>query len=293
MELPRFHPPPENSQGSATGGRKQNIEDYRPGYPRFTALLSAYDPYLLCRRFSRLRARILLLKQDKLSLLEQRLDEVDREEVCPLFLGMSRSDRNAQRASVLEEIESSLTEYDAFAERTHKMLSLNPAQRRDVESLGNWLDGTGCVAGEETAYLGHHQDLVSLAPAGDNAVLQLEAWVEDKFIRFDRRFNKNRDLDTSSDPNVYIYSGHLIKNSVKALLLLLITFLLLLPVVICNLVSTVSIRIAVVMASTIFYLLVISQLTRSKTMDLVLAGATYATVLIVFISGTGNSDLGG
>jgi len=197
----------KGSGGSKADGKQ--VEDYRPGYPRFTALLSAYDPYLLCRRFSRLRARILLLKQDKLSLLEQRLDEVDREEVCPLFLGMSRSDRNAQRASVLEEIESSLTEYgivgnsipfglcaifdqptDAFAERTHKMLSLNPAQRRDVESLGNWLDGTGCVAGEETAYLGHHQDLVSLAPAGDNAVLQLEAWVEDKFIRFDRRFNK-------------------------------------------------------------------------------------------------------
>ena len=93
------------------------------------------------------------------------------------------------------------------------MPSFNLAQRRDVRSLENWLDGNG-------------------------------------------------------------YSGSLIKNTVKTMLLLLITFLLLLPVVVCNLASTLSIRIIVVMASTIFYLLVISQLTRSKTTELVLAGAT-------------------
>jgi hypothetical protein len=73
------------------------------------------------------------------------------------------------------------------------MLNFGPAQRRDVESLQNWLDGTGCLAREETAYLTHHRELVSLAPAGDNAVLQLEAWVEDKLIRFYRGFRKVRE----------------------------------------------------------------------------------------------------
>ena len=70
------------------------------------------------------------------------------------------------------------------------MLNFGPAQRRDVESLQNWLDGTGCLAREEIAYLTHHRELVSLAPAGDNAVLQLEVWVEDKLIRFYRGFRK-------------------------------------------------------------------------------------------------------
>ena len=73
------------------------------------------------------------------------------------------------------------------------MLNFGPAQRRDIESLQNWLDGTGCLAREETAYLTHHQELVFLAPAGDNAVLQLEAWVEDKLIRFYRGFRKVRE----------------------------------------------------------------------------------------------------
>ena len=73
------------------------------------------------------------------------------------------------------------------------MLSFGPAQRRDVESLQNWLDGTGCLAREETAYLAHRRELVSLAPVADSAVVQLEAWVEDKLIRFCRGFRRVRE----------------------------------------------------------------------------------------------------
>ena len=70
------------------------------------------------------------------------------------------------------------------------MLSMNPVSRKDVQSLQNWLDGTGCLAREETEYLTHQRELVSLAPAGDSALLQLEAWIEDNLIRFYRGFRK-------------------------------------------------------------------------------------------------------
>ncbi|KAI3326575.1 hypothetical protein HD806DRAFT_487626 [Xylariaceae sp. AK1471] len=72
------------------------------------------------------------------------------------------------------------------------MLSFNFAQPRDVESLQNWLDNTGCLAREESAYLTRHRELVSLAPAGDNAMVQLEAWVEGKDIRLWPDFQKGR-----------------------------------------------------------------------------------------------------
>ena len=91
------------------------VEDYSPGYPRYTALLAAYDPYLICRRFSKLRARLLLLKQDRLSVLESKLEETDQNEKCPLFLGKSRCDRNADRISLLSEIETRLKDYDKCA----------------------------------------------------------------------------------------------------------------------------------------------------------------------------------
>lgn len=75
-------------------------------------------------------------------------------------------------------------------ERTRRIFSLDPAKPRDIRSLQNWLNGTGCIAREETAYLTHDQELVSLAVSGDSALQQLEVWVEDKLIRFCRGFRK-------------------------------------------------------------------------------------------------------
>ncbi|PFH63160.1 hypothetical protein XA68_17269 [Ophiocordyceps unilateralis] len=175
----------------------KKIEDYRPGYPRYAALLSTNGPFFLCRRFNKLRARILLLKQDRLSMLEQRLDQVDQEESSALFLGKSRADRNPERISLQSEIETCLADYDKFAERTYRSLSFAPAHQRDVESLQNWLSGTGCLAREETAYLTYGEELASLAPEHDSAVMGIEAWVESQLIRFYRGF---RNADKSLEP---------------------------------------------------------------------------------------------
>jgi hypothetical protein len=70
-----------------------------------------HDGFFLCRRFSNLRARVLLQKQDRLSILEKQLEQIDQEETCPLYLGMSRCDNNPARTSCLAEIESCLTDY--------------------------------------------------------------------------------------------------------------------------------------------------------------------------------------
>ena len=85
---------------------------------------------------------------------------------------------------------------------------------------------------------------------------------------------QNRHDKISIDPNVYLYSGPMIKQTARALLLFLVTFLLLIPVVICNIISTTSIRITIVMLSTVSYLFILSELTHSKTIELILAGAT-------------------
>jgi hypothetical protein len=70
------------------------------------------------------------------------------------------------------------------------MLSIDPAEARDIGSLQNWLNGTGCVARDETAYLAHSKELASLAPFRDSALARLEVWVEYALIRFYRGFRK-------------------------------------------------------------------------------------------------------
>jgi hypothetical protein len=126
--------------------------------------------------------------------VEERLDEVDQEESNLLFLGKSRCDHNPSRISLLSQIEACLADYgtlsgtrktskiasltinlDSFNEIIHRTLCFDPAQPRDVLSLRNWVNGTGCLDRKETAYLAQYRELVNLAPSGDSATIQLES----------------------------------------------------------------------------------------------------------------------
>jgi hypothetical protein len=148
------------------------------------------------------------LKQDNLSLLEQRLDEIDQNEPCPLFLGQSRSDKNVARKTILSEIDSCLTDYskitllhlieckkliyvqDLFVERLSRSLSYGTAQEREVQSLRNWVNNKGCLSRNETAYLANTRELMCLAHPADSAMNWLENLVEDMLIRFYKGFRK-------------------------------------------------------------------------------------------------------
>ncbi|KAK5693657.1 hypothetical protein LTR97_010226 [Elasticomyces elasticus] len=257
------------------------IEDHRPGYPRFSALIAAYEPYFVCRRFLRLRARLLLLKQDQLTLLERDLDDIDSNESHLLFLGQSRSDGNTQRLELLKQIEGSLADYDIFLERTQRALNLNPAKSRHIHSLQNWIQGTASLSRAETAYLDESKDLAQLALSGDDAMVRLETSVEDLLIRFYRGIRKSQHYDVSTDSNVYIHSGMLIKRTARLLLLILVTLMLLMPAVVCTLVSAAATRTLVIASSTVLYLVILLELTNPRIVEVMVAGATY-----VLLSGT-------
>ena len=65
--------------------------------------------------------------------------------------------------------------------------------------------------------------------------------------------------------------------------------LLLLPILICNLealAENFTGRMFVVVGFVILYLVIILAMSRARTLEVLLAGATYATVLIVFVSNT-------
>lgn len=87
------------------------VEDYSSGYPRFSALIGTHSSFYVCRRFSTLRARLLLQKQDRISKLERQLQHIDKEELQPLFLGSLRRDRNQGRERVLADIDEALRDY--------------------------------------------------------------------------------------------------------------------------------------------------------------------------------------
>ncbi|MCJ1269880.1 hypothetical protein MMC22_009773 [Lobaria immixta] len=282
--LPKF----TKSRGTLDEEQAMQIEDYRPGYPRFSALIAAQDSFHLCRRFPNLRARLLLLKQDRLSVLEKELDRIDLEETSVLFLQNSRRDLNAERKSVLIEIDAALMDYDALVERNHRILTYEPANPRDVLSLQNWVKGNPYLARDETAYLAHCKELLSVVDPGDGIVGRLEAWIEDKLIQFykgPRGVAVCSSRGISRDSHVYIF-GSWVMRAARTLVAVFIIALLVAPVAICNSLDSVNARLAVIIMSTILMIATLSGLTKARTIEMLVAGATYATVLTVFVSGT-------
>lgn len=87
------------------------VEDARQGYPRFSALMSCHPTFLVARRFSEARMRLLLYKQDEISVLEDELRRVDESETCELFLGSRRRDQNQDRKTIMNKLDAALIDY--------------------------------------------------------------------------------------------------------------------------------------------------------------------------------------
>ena len=87
------------------------VEDFSSGYPRFSRLFVAHPSFAISRRFLAVRARLLFVKQDHLSMLEERLDDIDHAEPRKMFLGNLRRDRNESRKDVLDSMDKALRDY--------------------------------------------------------------------------------------------------------------------------------------------------------------------------------------
>lgn len=90
------------------------------GYRRYTEFISSDSDLLIFRRFGTLNARVGLLLQDKVSVLEQKLMALDRE--------FSRRDadliNNGTLRDYMEEREVLLNEIDYHLERYSKYLNV-------------------------------------------------------------------------------------------------------------------------------------------------------------------------
>jgi hypothetical protein len=169
--------------------------------------MAAHDSFAVLRRFSNLRVRLLLLKQDRLAFLEKKLDAIDREENSPLFLGCSRKDRNTERKSVVSEIEDVLAVYgtsivsqilssenfihaahyiptDDSMKRCRRVLAFDSLASQHVTSLRNWLKGNGCIAREGTEFLDRGIDLLTVSSPDDGIVSWLERFVFRSLVFF-------------------------------------------------------------------------------------------------------------
>ncbi|RWA07041.1 hypothetical protein EKO27_g8068 [Xylaria grammica] len=218
------------------------VDKFRPGYPRYAALLSTHSSFHNFRAFNRIRLRLLLAKQDEIAVLEQSLDDIDAAEQRDLFLG-----------------------YGMIAQYRGTM-SLPAASKREIDNLQNWINGTGSLDRSESSYL-QYADLVNISGSGDNSAAYTESvveecifWLETLLARVfpDVRIGR---LRVTEDDNVLLLGPGLRK--------------------ICRAITVMTISL-VILAPTIVLLSIESPAARAKTIEVFAAGASYAAVLVVF-----------
>lgn len=72
---------------------------------------------------------------------------------------------------------------DDLVERTDKALKREDASVHSINNLQNWVDGSACLARDETEYLSQTGDLMGIASTKDNKISsRLQKSVEDSII---------------------------------------------------------------------------------------------------------------
>ncbi|MCJ1249358.1 hypothetical protein MMC30_006581 [Trapelia coarctata] len=278
------------------------LESLPDGYPRLAALLGRRSELRIFRRFSTVRMRLLLLKQDQITKLESELNTLDETEVNPMFLGTIRGDLNEARRAKLIELDEALAKYDDHLERTGRLcgdIQPQPVEG-DIESLEAWY-GRGSIARAETKYLnftdGRYwgRDLLTLEDAPDIGMKRLGQWQGRMILRACRWFGFRPSNDLTTDQTVFFISDRYLRAGARAIVASLTIILLLVPVILLNYVQqkdyiqqTVIQFVIIFLAATMF-VTAITMASKARMVEIFVAGATYTAVLVVFVASNGNS----
>ncbi|KAK4649734.1 uncharacterized protein QC761_0024400 [Podospora bellae-mahoneyi] len=138
--------------------------------------MAGHEAFLVTRRFSHVRTRLLLWEQDRVAELETKLNKIDNEEKHSLYLGSRRKDKNQERRAVIAELQEAIKSYDDLVTRSIFMLGPQPAYKRDIASLQNWHVANASVTRAEMDFLNRQEDLMSVSSSSNTDVLPL--WVE-------------------------------------------------------------------------------------------------------------------
>ncbi|KAF3010439.1 hypothetical protein E8E14_000289 [Neopestalotiopsis sp. 37M] len=222
-------------------------------------------------------------------------------------LNSPRRDVNKERQVAMERLDAAVSEYDDLLSRTQHALKARSASSRDIRNIRDWIEDHGCISREESKYL-WKDDLMSLVPFENDSILDtLAGQVEDCVIWLSGKVQLVRlpipsdfryvpminaipikDFRTthSRDQNMHIFPEGSIRTISRAILAGFAAFILLAPVVSISFVQSDSARLVLIVLSNTIFVAVLSLLVRQRIGEILVAGATYAAVLMAYVKGT-------
>ncbi|GAB7325601.1 hypothetical protein MBLNU13_g09592t1 [Cladosporium sp. NU13] len=271
--------------------REQQIKilsDFKLGYPNLATFKNSSEAFSIYRRFGYLQSRLLLEKQDVLRVLEQRLDQYDREHATTSYTRTLSADELMPRQSLLEEIENAFNSYATVLKSSQQLLAINRPTDPEYRSVQTYISNNNPLHATEQDYIRHKHDLITLRPGRDHAWLDRTIdrslqILHKPFPFLNRIFCSPEDaLKSRSGDEVY-YTQSRIDLCASSLITFMIVALLIVPIyLLYNLVKdtdgklddhATGVCIAILLVCTLLFSAVLSVFTRAKRHEILGAAA--------------------
>jgi hypothetical protein len=171
------------------------------GYPALGQFLGGDERWMMFRRFSRIQARLILEKQDEMRILEERLHDMDLDDLSKeprepnrprrrLFTRHRQDkDEAAARQLLMGDLERTYLEYERLLSAAHRLNTMNKPAPYEWKSVKKYIERTKPIVQRESDYIKLYPDLVSLRGASEHA--HLSAFVERVFNQIKSWRNPN------------------------------------------------------------------------------------------------------
>lgn len=274
----------------------RQLEQCPRGYPNLAAFLDSDESFTLYRRFGYLQARLLLDKQDEMRKLEEKLDEMDKEDEENRSKRLITRDLKEQdagpRRELFKAIEERFCEYAHILTTAQTLMAFNRPAASDYQSVANYIYNREPVVEDERTWIYCKEDMITLRAGREHA--WLDTGIE-RLLRFlhcqliEWLFCSKETKLKSRGIEVY-YDRSRINAFVNTLIALIILLLLVVPIyILYHLIHDVNtgrayaICIGVLLVSTLAFSAVLSLFTRARRHETLAAAAAYCAVLVVFL----------
>ncbi|KAK2753577.1 hypothetical protein FQN54_007354 [Arachnomyces sp. PD_36] len=148
---------------------------------------------------------------------------------------------------------------------------------KDIETLHNWHDMKGCIAGRETEYLKSGiNELLNIGYVKDQSMSKVAQVIERVFISGESNDN---------EATIIVVDNPFIRTVARATVAALAVSLLLVPIIILNAIEATVYRFVTIFMSSAIFVVFITMASAASMPEIFAAGAAYAAVMVVFVSG--------
>ncbi|KAI1761327.1 hypothetical protein GGR53DRAFT_506153 [Hypoxylon sp. FL1150] len=262
------------------------------GYKEFAKYMSSDDDSFTLRRFDRIHCRLLLFLQNRIVLLERKLDSLDGQlserQAADIDNGCLCNEIN-ERRDLLNDIHRAVVEYDELLVQFSQLKARPKPPDLVINNLEAWLQNAYDPICEKESEFLKASDLICFSEVKKSSA---RLFVEDKLLHPTRALwglvSHKVQPDSAADEHTVEWDDDAVGRLAKMAIFLTALLMLVLPLWILALVSNRLWKLAIITLFLLCFVSVLTWATLARPFDILAATAGYSAVLVVFLQfGTG------